>query len=74
MHNGNVIQYAESNPEANRLRMVSQFLQFTTHRLFMDIIQLSEVMCGVAHLHGLDLVHGDLKGASSTSLSYRLPP
>ena len=74
MDNGNVIQYAGSNPEANRLRMVSPLLQCEAHRLFMDVIQLSEVMCGVAHLHELDLVHGDLKGASSTFISYLLLP
>ena len=37
MHNGNVIQYAESNPEANRLRLVSPLPQSTTRRVFMDI-------------------------------------
>ncbi|KAF9647735.1 kinase-like protein, partial [Thelephora ganbajun] len=46
MPNGNVMQYARSNPEANRLRL------------------LSEVVSGVAYLHELNIVHGDLKGAN----------
>ncbi|KAF9648137.1 kinase-like protein [Thelephora ganbajun] len=46
MPNGNVMRYARSNPEANRLRL------------------LSETASGVAYLHDLGVVHGDLKGAN----------
>ncbi|KAF9778166.1 kinase-like domain-containing protein [Thelephora terrestris] len=46
MPNGNVKQYTRSNPEANRLKL------------------LSEVMSGVTYIHGLRVVHGDLKGAN----------
>lgn len=35
--------------------------------------QLSEVMSGVAYLHGLRIVHGDLKGVSPTLSTPRLP-
>ena len=30
--------------------------------------QLSDVMAGTAYLHGLDIVHGDLKGVCTTLL------
>ncbi|KAF9651759.1 kinase-like protein [Thelephora ganbajun] len=46
MPNGNVMQYARSNPEVDRLQL------------------LSEVVTGVAYLHKLKVVHGDLKGAN----------
>ncbi|KAF9651394.1 kinase-like protein [Thelephora ganbajun] len=46
MPNGNAMQYTRSNPEANRLRL------------------LSEIMSGVAYLHELRIVHGDLKAAN----------
>ncbi|KAF9784798.1 kinase-like domain-containing protein [Thelephora terrestris] len=46
MINGNITEYARSNPEVNRLQL------------------LFEVASGVAYLHKLGVVHGDLKGAN----------
>ncbi|KAF9784796.1 kinase-like domain-containing protein [Thelephora terrestris] len=46
MINGNITEYARSNPEVNRLQL------------------LLEVASGVAYLHELGIVHGDLKGAN----------
>ena len=65
MTNGNVMQYARSSPEANRLRMVNPlaiFLRFLFSFIFICGLQLSEVMSGVAYLHELGIIHGDLKG------------
>ena len=65
MPNGNVMQYTRSNPEANRLQLVGPLA--VSPRLPVTIIkniQLSEVMSGVAYLHELSIVHGDLKGVS----------
>jgi len=65
MPNGNVMQYARSNPEANRLRLVSPLAVFLLFfLLFIDNPQLSEVTSGVAYLHELGIIHGDLKGVS----------
>ncbi|KAF9777894.1 kinase-like domain-containing protein [Thelephora terrestris] len=46
MVNEDIMKYVSSNPEANRLQL------------------LSEVMAGVAYLHDLSIVHGDLKGSN----------
>ena len=37
------------------------------------VLQLSEVTSGVAYLHELKVVHGDLKGVSPTFLVFLLP-
>ena len=62
MPNGNVMQYAKLNPKENRLRLVSspaaRLRFYAAHRN----LQLSEVAAGVAYLHELKIVHGDLKG------------
>ena len=74
MPNGNVVQYAKSNPEANRLRLVSPLSQFAVFSLsLVNEFQLSEVMSAVAYLHELNIIHGDLKGVSLTPLM-RLSP
>jgi len=64
MPNGNVIKYATSNPEANRLRLVRPKAVSSRSLLLIDDLQLSEVASGVAYLHELRVVHGDLKGVS----------
>ena len=75
MPNGNLVQYAKSNPEVNRLKLVSMLAipSFAIVRLFTDDLQLSEVMSGVAYLHNLSIVHGDLKGVNAMFLVCFLP-
>jgi len=46
MPNGNLMEFAKPNPQANRLRLIS------------------EVMSGMAYLHQLGVVYGDLKGSN----------
>ena len=41
--------------------------------LLIDDLQLSEVMSGVEYLHGLSIVHGDLKGVNPGFLIHFLP-
>lgn len=64
MPNGHVTEYIRSNPEVNRLRLVS--LAMVSSRGFMlialDGLQLSEVASGVTYIHELGIAHGDLKG------------
>jgi len=65
MPNGNVVEYIKSNPEANRLCLVSLpciHCEVLGLRLSTIDPQLSEVASGVAYLHGLGIAHGDLKG------------
>ena len=62
MPNGNVMQFIESNPKENRLRLVSLLVVCVRSLLLINCPQLSEVMSGVAYIHDLEIVHGDLKG------------
>ena len=64
MPNGNVMEYIRSNPQANRLRLVSPAVRSLRHFTLMprNDPQLSEAASGVVYLHGLGIAHGDLKG------------
>ena len=68
MPNGDVVRYARSNPEANRLQLVGLLAVTAIFPLFTTNIQLSQVTSGVAYLHELRVVHGDLKGVREASL------
>ena len=60
--NGNVMKYARSNPEANRLQLVSLIVSLLGFFLLLiKDFELLEVMSGVTYLHDLVIVHGDLK-------------
>lgn len=63
MPNGNLIQYTKSNPMVNRLQLVSMLVTLLQMSA-LNILQLSGVMSGVAYLHMLKIVHGDLKGVN----------
>ena len=61
------MEYTRSNPEANRLLLVSP-LAVSPRMSVLTIpndVQLSEVMSGATYLHELGVVHGDLKGVPS---------
>ena len=64
MPNGNVMEYVRSNPEANRLRLVSSAVCSPWCVVLMPFNdpQLAEGASGVTYLHRLGIAHGDLKG------------
>ena len=62
MPNGNLVGYTTAHPEANRLQSVSLLPLPPRVPLPINYLQLSEVASGVAYLHELMIVHGDLKG------------
>jgi len=68
MRNGNVMEYTKSNPEVNRLRLVSPLADFSPIFVLMILHdrQLSGVMSGATYLHELGVIHGDLKGVRQT--------
>lgn len=72
MPNGNVMHHAKSNPGVNRLQLVSSINVSQRRFLYSPNIQLFEVASGVAYLHELGIVHGDLKGVRPPDA--RIPP
>jgi len=67
MPGGNLTEYIANNPEADRLRLVNVFLlSCTGHSLPR---QLSDVAEGLNYLHSCNVIHGDLKGVRSYSMS-----
>ena len=67
MSNGTLKEYTRSNPEANRLQLVGPLSVALQSFPPIHSFQLSEVASGVAYLHGLEIVHGDLKGVIPVS-------
>ena len=61
------MEYTRSNPEVNRLRLVSPLVHPSCAPALTipDDPQLSDVMSGATYLHELGIVHGDLKGVMS---------
>ena len=72
MPNGNVVQYTRSNTKTNRLKLVRPPVIIVIFFSFSHRFQLFEVMAGVAYLHELKIVHGDLKGVSSALFTRHL--
>ena len=69
MTNGNIVDYIRSK-RANRLCLVR--LPFSPQRPNYRLYsQLRDVANGLQHLHGLGIVHGDLKGVNFVSLFQR---
>lgn len=72
MPHGNITEYLEKHPDADRLRLVSpnlppqgQALADFTPRHY----QLLDVVKGVGYLHNHNITHGDIKGVSSPTLT-----
>jgi len=63
MENGNIDAFVQRNPNANRTELVRTLLD--PHVPSTNIVQLIDVAKGLAYMHGLHLVHGDLKGVRS---------
>jgi serine/threonine protein kinase len=70
MEHGNVVEFLNANPRANRLELV-MILSTDLHinPNLSIFFQLSDVADGLFYLHGIGLVHGDLKGVCTYSIS-----
>ena len=62
MDNGNINEFIEEDQLVNRPMLVRRLSHLT--RKLANIVQLVEVANGLRYLHGLRIVHGDLKGVA----------
>lgn len=67
MPNGNVEEYIGSNPEVNRLRLVSR-PYVSPEGLCLFPRRVSDAASGVTYLHKLGIAHGDLKAVRAVIL------
>ena len=65
-HDGNIMQYLESHPDASRPTLVT-FLHLIRISRPDRSLKLLQVAKGLEYLHSFEILHGNLKGVSSTS-------
>jgi hypothetical protein len=65
MTKGNMHEYAPRLPQKSRIPLVCDHL-FKTTRLLPTVLKLYDVITGLIYLHGLGVVHTDLKGVCLT--------
>ena len=66
MPNGTITEYVNENRSTNRTALASLSLIITTYTtdgtMFVKLLDVAE---GLAYLHGMHVVHADLKGVSA---------
>ena len=62
MEHGNIIEFVEKDKHVNRTELVRRPLIPTPQMPDRRVVQLIDVANGLAYVHGLRMVHGDLKG------------
>jgi serine/threonine protein kinase len=71
MINGNITEFLNENPGANRLGLVGFSFRISLRFVFAyDRIQLEDVARGLIYIHRRGIIHGDLKGVSSNLKSH----
>jgi serine/threonine protein kinase len=74
MAEGNIVEYLRRSPSTNRLQLVSRWWSLVCVGLNIGLCeQISEIASGLAYLHSVPVVHGDLRGVSSSSASNHIP-
>ena len=66
MPGGDLTDHIGSNPQANRINLVSPFLSVPGTQPYFSC-QLIDVAEGLNYLHNCEVIHGDLKGVGPTS-------
>ena len=71
MINGNINEFLNRNPGANRLGLVSfSFRTSLRFKLADDWTQLGDMARGLIYIHHRGVIHGDLKGVRSNPKSH----
>ena len=72
MDHGNINEFVEKHEGINRVQLVSDSTA-SCEDMFDRSIQLVDAANGLEYMHGLQMVHGDLKGVQSYWLSIAQP-
>jgi hypothetical protein len=62
MENGNIVEFVGRDRHVNRTELVRRPSIPTPTNPYLCALQLVDVANGLAYMHGLRMVHGDLKG------------
>ncbi|KAG9017646.1 hypothetical protein FRB90_000383 [Tulasnella sp. 427] len=64
LDNGTVMQYLIAHPNADRTKFVGAYSRTDVAWLTNADLQILDVAKGLAYLHEIDIVHGDIKGGN----------
>ena len=62
MEHGNINEFVKKHQRVNPLQLVSCSSLFECKAFYNHSIQLVDAASGLDYMHGLNMVHGDLKG------------
>lgn len=62
MDHGNINEFIENHEGVNRIQLVSTCGIYLAEFLLYCFIQLIDAANGLEYMHGISMVHGDLKG------------
>jgi serine/threonine protein kinase len=74
--NGNITNYININPAVDKIALVSHMMQ-SIEEHFLILTQIAQAASALSYLHSMSIIHGNLKGVSSSAdlfilVSYRL--
>jgi len=68
MENGTINKFIKNNKDVSRIGLVGCRIITIVQRLTQHLAQLVGAMAGLAYMHKLHVVHGDLKGVRNHSV------
>ena len=70
MENGNINEFIRKGKYVNRTKLVCHLLVATPMEAYRPVVQLVDAANGLAYMHSLRMVHGDLKGVCLSRLKH----